>query len=266
MFMLGKHQLEVFDPSAPSKPPPSSAAANDANNAESDSELELDMKDLSLSSPSPPAPASASSSTPAPPPPAASSAPLNPFAHLSTPPVLGLRCFAPEGTPLQGRCFPIHPGSSSLGRKQSNDVTFSQDVTGSGDVVGLDSSISGCHAHIVVGEDGKATLRDGEAGSGKASTNGTWLRLSAMHRTSEPHAIRPNCEVLVGTVRFRVSGEEHVVERDVKGEAPPIASDMAGAGGERRRRPELERRPTELDRLREEEQGVARGEGGESKE
>ena len=141
----------------------------------------------------------------------------NPFTGMTPQPIMGLRCFAPEGTPIQNATFPLHNGAThTLGRKQTNTISFSQDVRKTGEVVGLDSSISGCHAHILV-KDGKVELHDGEVGTNKASTNGTWLRLSAMHKTSELFELRNGAELLIGTVRFQCVVEEQIVERDFEG-------------------------------------------------
>ena len=57
-------------------------------------------------------------------------------------------------------------------------------------------------------------LSDGVV-AGKCSTNGTWVRLSGMHKESEFYAIENQTELLFGTVRFQVSINEHVVEREL---------------------------------------------------
>ena len=44
----------------------------------------------------------------------------------------------------------------------------------------------------------------------KASTNGTWFRLSGPHQESPPHLIQAGAEVLIGTVRFLVRERESV--------------------------------------------------------
>ena len=77
--------------------------------------------------------------------------------------------------------------------------------------VGLDSSISGTHAKIVYEEDSDAfVIYD------SGSTNGTWLRLSGMAEKSRLFEISDKSEILIGTVRFNVSIEEEIVERDVE--------------------------------------------------
>eukprot|EP00520_Triparma_pacifica_P012257 CAMPEP_0118640002 /NCGR_PEP_ID=MMETSP0785-20121206/4523_1 /TAXON_ID=91992 /ORGANISM="Bolidomonas pacifica, Strain CCMP 1866" /LENGTH=394 /DNA_ID=CAMNT_0006531365 /DNA_START=110 /DNA_END=1291 /DNA_ORIENTATION=+ len=39
-----------------------------------------------------------------------------------------LKCFAPEGTPIQGCVFPVTTNGVTMGRKTGNDVSFSQDM------------------------------------------------------------------------------------------------------------------------------------------
>eukprot|EP00957_Ditylum_brightwellii_P074982 5698345-Ditylum_brightwellii.AAC.1 len=43
----------------------------------------------------------------------------------NNPPLLVLRCFAPEGTPIQGKEYPITKDGATLGRKQGNTISFS---------------------------------------------------------------------------------------------------------------------------------------------
>ena len=132
---------------------------------------------------------------------------------IDGPPVLMLRCFAPEGTPIQNKEYPISEEGATLGRKQSNTISFSHEVNGN--QVGIDSSVSGEHAKLKYNEDTKVfELSDG-AVAGKCSTNGTWVRLSGMHKESEFYAIENQTELLFGTVRFQVSINEHVVEREL---------------------------------------------------
>ncbi len=35
-----------------------------------------------------------------------------------------LKCFAPEGTPIQGNCFTVTSAGATLGRKQMNTIAF----------------------------------------------------------------------------------------------------------------------------------------------
>ncbi|GMH90904.1 hypothetical protein TL16_g11903 [Triparma laevis f. inornata] len=57
-------------------------------------------------------------------------------------PNLSVKCFAPEGTPIQGKIYEVGRTGATLGRKTCNTISFSQ--TGeTGETVGLDSSISG---------------------------------------------------------------------------------------------------------------------------
>jgi len=132
---------------------------------------------------------------------------------INGPPVLMLRCFAPEGTPIQNKEYPISKMGATLGRKQSNTISFSHEVNGN--QVGIDSSVSGEHANLKYNEDTKLfELSDG-VGVGKCSTNGTWVRLSGMHKESDFYAIANQTELLFGTVRFQVSIDEQVVEREL---------------------------------------------------
>jgi FHA domain len=127
-----------------------------------------------------------------------------------------LECFAPEGTPIQGRRYKVDREGASLGRKQSNAIAFSHET--GGQIMGIDSSISGEHARIVFNaEEDCLELFDGACG--KPSTNGTWFRLSAMHERSAAHAIRDGLELLVGTVRFSAVHEMMVVEKELSSPA-----------------------------------------------
>jgi len=158
---------------------------------------------------------------------------------VSPRPSLLLKCFAPEGTPIQNVVFPVYSSSqTTLGRKKNNTISFSCNATHThstaaqgvsdaraGDdnvLVGIDSSISGMHATISHNcHSDCMELADGVAAGGssppapKGSTNGTWVRLSPMHVPSDYFTLCDKSEILIGTVRFQVSVEEIVVERDV---------------------------------------------------
>jgi len=132
-------------------------------------------------------------------------------APLGDAPSLALECFAPEGSPLQGRVFALDHRGATLGRRVTNAVAFSHEVDGA--PVGVDSSVSAEHARVLW-ENGRFLLQDG-AGPGRASTNGTWLRLSGLHRASEPADLRSGDELLVGTIRFHATATKTIVEREV---------------------------------------------------
>eukprot|EP00586_Coscinodiscus_wailesii_P005419 CAMPEP_0172486438 /NCGR_PEP_ID=MMETSP1066-20121228/15030_1 /TAXON_ID=671091 /ORGANISM="Coscinodiscus wailesii, Strain CCMP2513" /LENGTH=594 /DNA_ID=CAMNT_0013252407 /DNA_START=85 /DNA_END=1866 /DNA_ORIENTATION=- len=97
-----------------------------------------------------------------------------------------LRCFAPEGTPIQGREYAVGRSGATLGRKQGNSISFSHkvcDVSNSGapapsaamrySFVGIDSSISGEHATVVYNDE-KGILELFDGVGDRCSTNGTW--------------------------------------------------------------------------------------------
>ena len=128
--------------------------------------------------------------------------------------------------PIQHKIFPITEAGATLGRKQSNSISFSH--ISNGVLVGLDSSISGEHAEIRVCPKTKdIRLYDGvqaaskdeggnkEPASHKSSTNGTWLRLSAMHTSSAKYKLEDNMEILIGTVRFLCTVSDQIVEKDI---------------------------------------------------
>lgn len=123
-----------------------------------------------------------------------------------------LSCFAPEGTPIQGRQYLVDREGAKLGRKPSNKIVFSHEVDGQ--VMSIDSSISGEHSRIEYNEDENCLqLLDGTPE--KASTNGTWCRLSGMHTESKPFLLLGGSEVLIGTVRFNVIREVMIVEKEI---------------------------------------------------
>jgi len=55
----------------------------------------------------------------------------------------------------------------------------------------------------------------GRVSLSSGSTNGTWIRLSGLHEESDYHYLHDKSEILIGTVRFLVSMEEVIVERDI---------------------------------------------------
>jgi len=138
--------------------------------------------------------------------------------HNEHQPLLVLRCYAPEGTPIQGREFPIAKNGATLGRKPQNTISFSHTLPGTEPtIVGIDSSISGEHATISYNSSTQQLeLQDGSNRHG--STNGTWIRLSGMHQQSEPYYITQTTEILVGTVRFLLTMDEAILERDFLGD------------------------------------------------
>lgn len=80
--------------------------------------------------------------------------------------------------------------------------------------MGVDASVSSEHAVVRFDRASRRfELLDGAAG-GKASTNGTWLRLSALHAASGFAALASGDEVLIGNIRFHVTVTHTVVERD----------------------------------------------------
>ena len=71
-------------------------------------------------------------------------------------PLLVLRCFAPEGTPIQGREFALTSRGATLGRRQGNTVSFSHRVVTRPDVKVLLGGRDG------EGAEGGAALIDGD--------------------------------------------------------------------------------------------------------
>ena len=128
-------------------------------------------------------------------------------------PELVLRCFAPEGTPIQNMEYLIDESIGTLGRKQTNTISFSHEVNGA--QVGIDSSVSSEHA-VVKYSNNKSMfeLFDGNREC-KGSTNGTWIRLSKMHEESAFFRLKHDTEILFGTIRFKVQIDEQVVEREI---------------------------------------------------
>ena len=127
---------------------------------------------------------------------------------------LALECFAPDGSPLQGRVFKVGAAAgATLGRRATNAVTFTAEV--GGEPMGVDTSVSAEHARIVYSHDRHLfELRDGNA-NGRPSTNGTWIRLSGLHAKSAPVELQSGDELLVGTIRFECVLQRTVVEREL---------------------------------------------------
>ena len=126
-------------------------------------------------------------------------------------PSVALECFAPDGSPLQGEIFKISRKGATLGRRTSNAVAFSHVVKG--EAVGVDSSVSAEHARVSYdAQSDTFTLADGTS-TGKSSTNGTWIRLSGLHETSDLCDLESGDELLIGTIRFHCTATHTVVER-----------------------------------------------------
>lgn len=160
-------------------------------------------------------------------------APLVSAGESSEQPLLMLQCFAPEGSPMQHRVFAVGVEGASIGRKQSNTVSLSQEK--GGEVLGLDSAVSGEHCRIEYHhEKGGFVLVDGGMGGDKPSTNGTWTRLSYIHMTSARQKVERDDEILVGGIlRFSVSFETFLMESVVPPrEEGAKACDTGGRDGE----------------------------------
>lgn len=142
-------------------------------------------------------------------------------------PQMYLHCFGPDGSPMQFRNFAIGARGATIGRKQSNSVSLSQEK--GDEVLGLDSAVSGEHCRIEYNATTRAfEILDGTAD--KPSTNGTWMRLSQGYQTSRPQLLDEKDEILIGGVlRFAVSMEKSLVERDVQDHDEGADSDDSGA-------------------------------------
>ncbi len=143
-------------------------------------------------------------------------------------PLLMLKCFAPEGSPMQHRVFAVGTEGATVGRKQSNTVSLSQEK--GGEVLGLDSAVSGEHCRLEYHhEKGAFVLLDGGPGGDKPSTNGTWARLSYMQMASPRQVLERDDEILVGGIlRFAVSFESFLME----GVVPPRGEEEEEGRGE----------------------------------
>lgn len=121
-----------------------------------------------------------------------------------------LTCCAPDGSPLQGKSFPIGVEGACLGRKASNTIALfvkATELSMNGDgkatekVISVDTAISSEHATVKYDiYSDSFYIADGTAS--KPSTNGTWFRLSGPQQPSPPYLLSPGNEVLIGTVRF----------------------------------------------------------------
>ncbi len=94
-----------------------------------------------------------------------------------------------------------------MGRKQTNNIPLltkiADPTTGEERIANVDTAISSEHARVEFDADhGRFYICDGTIS--KASTNGTWFRLSGPHQESPPHLLHSGTEVLIGTIRFQV--------------------------------------------------------------
>jgi hypothetical protein len=131
-----------------------------------------------------------------------------------------LTCCGPDGSPLQGKSFTVTTQGGTLGRKQSNTIAtlvkIKDTVSGEEKLASVDSAISSEHARIDFDEtDGQFYICDGVA-PGKASTNGTWYRLSGPHQESPTHVLVAGMEVLIGNIRFLCKEAMTIAERKLE--------------------------------------------------
>jgi len=103
---------------------------------------------------------------------------------------------------------------ATVGRKIENNISLSQKNEKDG-TVAIDSAVSGEHCRIIYDEETQEfIILDGT--NVKASTNGTWIRLSKAHQASMPVPLRHNDEMLVGGVlRFSIAVQKFLTEKDV---------------------------------------------------
>eukprot|EP01033_Poteriospumella_lacustris_P012592 gene12592-9009_t len=131
-----------------------------------------------------------------------------------------LTCCAPDGSPLQGKSFTVTTAGGTLGRKQTNTIAtlvrVKDPVSGDEKFASVDSAISSEHARIDfdTGE-GSFYISDGVP-PGRASTNGTWYRLSGPHQESPPHLLIAGTEVLIGNIRFLCKEMMTIAERNLE--------------------------------------------------
>jgi len=129
-------------------------------------------------------------------------------------PKLILRCFGPEGSPIQNKEYIVYSQGATVGRKIENNISLSQKNEKDGQTVAIDSAVSGEHCRVIFDEETKQfIILDGT--KNKQSTNGTWIRLSKAHQPSMPVLLRNNDEMLVGGVlRFSITVQKFLTEKD----------------------------------------------------
>lgn len=131
-----------------------------------------------------------------------------------------LTCCAPDGSPLQGKTFTVTTAGGTLGRKQTNTIAtlvrVKDPATGDEKFASVDSAISSEHARIDFdAAEGSFYISDGVP-PGKASTNGTWYRLSGPHQESPQHLLVAGTEVLIGNIRFLCKEMMTIAERNLE--------------------------------------------------
>jgi FHA domain len=133
-----------------------------------------------------------------------------------------ITCFSPESSPLVGKSFAVGAAGATIGRKTTNDIalvysSYVQDDQGvmREHITNMDTAISAEHARIFMDQEtGEFFITDGTAT--KASTNGTWFRLSGPQQESAFFTIEPNTELLIGTVRFQAGESMTISEQSVE--------------------------------------------------
>jgi hypothetical protein len=134
-----------------------------------------------------------------------------------------ITCFAPAGSPIQGKNYAVGPEGVSLGRLPVNDISLSclsLGEEGEQKWVSVDSAVSAYHSYITMDPDtGSFYIHDGSrSADSKQSTNGTWYRLSGPQQESAYHPVSSGMEVLIGTVRFQMGETMTVSEHAVNNE------------------------------------------------
>lgn len=136
----------------------------------------------------------------------------------SSDPCLRLKCVAPAGSPLEHKEFVVGPEGGTLGRSPDCTVTFTTHSP-EGKLVGVDSSISTTHSRIVfVASPPQFILMDG-SDEGRASSNGTWVRLSPPGVPSEWWPLEVGAEIVIGQSRFAIAMSSTIVEHVMESSA-----------------------------------------------
>ena len=151
---------------------------------------------------------------------------------------LSLTCCGPDGSPYQGRVAAVGPAGLTIGRLKPPSPRAGGEPSpspvpddlfdGACMTLAKDSAVSTEHARVSMDPaSGDFFICDGNGT--RASTNGTWHRLSGVNQVSAYHHIYPGLELLFGKVRFVVS--EYT---DVKEQVLSDASNLLGGAAYRR--------------------------------
>mmetsp|Transcript_77234 Transcript_77234/g.151268 ORF Transcript_77234/g.151268 Transcript_77234/m.151268 type:complete len:365 (-) Transcript_77234:192-1286(-) len=124
---------------------------------------------------------------------------------------LRLRCVSPVGSPLENKAFSVGHDGATLGRGSESTIPFTVNAGDKYRVV--DTAVSTQHARIVpFTSEGRRRFVLLDGSEERPSSNGTWIRLSPIHKPSSAWLLIDGIDFVVGSNRFTVSSSSTIIE------------------------------------------------------